>query len=385
MAPPGSKQPLALTGNQVVGLDAPLDEDLRQSSVLIVDDSPNSIEVIAETLKHDYVIKVAIKGQKALDIAFATPPDIVLLDIMMPDMDGFEVCRQLKANPRTADVPVLFLSSRDQSDDVVRGMDFGAVDYVIKPAEPAILKARLRTHLRLARMMRGLRQQNELLSEAARLREDVERITRHDLKSPLGTILQASERMRTDPAQPDDQRELAQLVQGAVKEALGMVNLSMDLYRMEVGTYRPQLETVALDQLLMQVAREQMDRHAARRVTIGLPELALDARVERQLCHTLFSNLVANAVEASPTGGKVAISLRSAAQNCVVAIENRGVIPAAIRPRFLGKYVSHGKPDGSGLGAYSSKLMAEAMGGRIGFDCDDAADLTRLTVTLPAA
>src|SRR5262249_35305722 len=149
---------------------------------------------------------------------------IILLDIMMPEMDGFEVCRRLKAEAATADIPVIFLSTKDQPDDVVGGLELGAVDYVVKPIAPAILKARLRTQLRLAAALRDLKRQQATLEDAARLREDVERITHHDLKNPLGAILQLSQGL---PGETGAQ------ISRAAHDALRMVNQSLDLVKME--------------------------------------------------------------------------------------------------------------------------------------------------------
>jgi CheY-like chemotaxis protein len=140
----------------VIGLQAPLAERLKRCTVLIVDDVPSNIEVLSGALKDEYAIKVAISGRKALEIAGAFPVDLILLDIMMPVMDGFETCRRLKADPATAHVPVIFLSAKDTVDDIVGGLRLGAVDYVSKPADPTFLKARFATHLALATAMGDL-------------------------------------------------------------------------------------------------------------------------------------------------------------------------------------------------------------------------------------
>jgi len=155
----------------LIGVAATVEEKLARSSVLIVDDVPTNIEVIAGILSDTYAIKVAISGKRALDVAAsATPPSIILLDVMMPEMDGYEVCRRLKADPATSHIPVIFLTAKDQADEVVDGLDLGAVDYVTKPANPDILRARIRSHLRLAHALHDLRNQNLTLAENARLR-----------------------------------------------------------------------------------------------------------------------------------------------------------------------------------------------------------------------
>lgn len=118
--------------------------------VLIVDDSPENIQVLMETLKNDYAIVAAINGKKALKMAAAEPaPDIILLDVMMPNMDGFEVCRRLKAAEETRDIPVIFITTLSDAEDEAYGPALGAVDYLNKPSNPDLVKARIKNHLEL--------------------------------------------------------------------------------------------------------------------------------------------------------------------------------------------------------------------------------------------
>jgi sigma-B regulation protein RsbU (phosphoserine phosphatase) len=121
-----------------------------QKTILIVDDTPINIGVISGALKDSYATKVATSGEKALAIAAgAEKPDLILLDVMMPEMDGYEVCRRLKANPDTKDIPIIFLTGQTQADDETKGFEVGAVDYIHKPFSAAVVKARVRTHLLL--------------------------------------------------------------------------------------------------------------------------------------------------------------------------------------------------------------------------------------------
>jgi serine phosphatase RsbU (regulator of sigma subunit) len=121
-----------------------------QKLILIVDDTPTNIGVISGALRDCYKTKVANSGQKALALASAEEkPDLILLDVMMPEMDGYEVCSRLKADPATREIPIIFLTSQTSPDDETRGFEVGAVDYVHKPFSPAVVKARVRTHILL--------------------------------------------------------------------------------------------------------------------------------------------------------------------------------------------------------------------------------------------
>jgi phosphoserine phosphatase RsbU/P len=118
--------------------------------VLLVDDAPANIQVVNSILKDDYRVRIATSGPKALDLANTSPPpDLILLDIMMPEMDGYEVCTRLKAAPETRDIPVIFLTGKIETEDETRGFQVGAVDYIHKPFSPPVVKARVETHLTL--------------------------------------------------------------------------------------------------------------------------------------------------------------------------------------------------------------------------------------------
>jgi putative two-component system response regulator len=136
----------------------------EKNTILVVDDSPDNLALISGLLQDDYRVKIAHSGAKALSISVsASPPDLILLDIMMPGMDGFEVCRQLKRNPRTMNIPVIFLTAKTQMEDEQKGLELGAVDYITKPVSPPIVLARVKNHLALKTMADFLRDQNDFL------------------------------------------------------------------------------------------------------------------------------------------------------------------------------------------------------------------------------
>ncbi|ODS67077.1 MAG: two-component system response regulator [Acidovorax sp. SCN 68-22] len=153
-------------------LDAPAEwRDRHLPTVLVVDDTPDNLAFMSELLGEHYRVKVASSGARALKAALAEPvPDLVLLDIMMPDMDGYEVCRQLKAGTATRDIPVIFLTARADTEDERRGFALGAVDYVTKPVSPPILLARVQTHLALKATADFLRDKSAYLEREVALR-----------------------------------------------------------------------------------------------------------------------------------------------------------------------------------------------------------------------
>ena len=140
----------------------------EKATILIVDDTPANLSLLSDVLKPEYRTQAAVSGEKALKLALmATPPDLILLDIMMPGMDGYEVCRRLKADPATRDIPVIFVTAMTEVEDETRGLELGGVDYITKPISAPIVKARVRTHLALYDQARELQRMIEKLETQA--------------------------------------------------------------------------------------------------------------------------------------------------------------------------------------------------------------------------
>jgi len=143
-----------------------MSDNEKKNTVLVVDDSPENIDLLGDALSQDYNIKVALNGEKALNIAGAkSQPDIILLDIMMPGMDGYEVCRRLKSRDKTRDIPVIFVTSMNEVEDETKGLELGAIDYITKPIRSRIVQARVKSHIELKEAREFLRNQNKILEQ----------------------------------------------------------------------------------------------------------------------------------------------------------------------------------------------------------------------------
>ena len=358
-------------------------------TILIVDDEETNIDILVEILGDRYDLSIAMDGNAAIESIAENPPNLILLDIMMPDMDGHEVCKRIKADEKTRSIPVIFVTVMTDEIDELKGFELGAVDYITKPLSPPIIRARVRTHLALNSARKNLERQNKQLHEAARLREEVESIMRHDLKTPLSVIIGIPQLLLIkEERDPAEARQL-RLIEQAGYRILQMLNLSLDLMKMERGSYCLQPTAIDLLDLLEKITREMespfKDKHLTLVVTVnGRPPENGDVFLafgEELLCYAMLSNLLKNAYEASPQDCQVGIDFRYGPL-AEIRIRNSGTVLPAIRDRFFDKYVTAKEDKGTGLGTYSAKLTAETQGGTISLDTSEAGHTT-VTVRLP--
>ena len=368
-----------------------MDEPKARRKILIVDDVPENIRILMETLRGDYALIAATHGEKALKLAQADiPPDLILLDISMPGMDGYEVCRRLKTNEKTRGIPIIFVTAKTEVEDEIKGFERGGVDYITKPISPPTVKARVKTHLSLKEAHERLEKQNAELREAARLREDVGNIMRHDLKGPLNSIIALPQIIMQEKSLDPEQLASLKIVQESGYRMLSMINLSLDLFKMERGIYS--LQPVAVDILKVMKGIFDAAQSVAKAKSTFLQVLIRGSPPneedrffvlgEELLCYSLLSNLVKNAVEASPEGETISVLLEDR-EEPAIRIHNQGTVPMDIRERFFEKYATSGKSGGTGLGTYSAKLIAETQGGSINLASSDEQGTT-VTVRLPS-
>lgn len=372
-----------------------MNTDLRR--ILIVDDEPNNLELMRNVLGNDYKLAFATCGNEALNAATKLTPDIILLDIMMPEMDGYETCRRLKAGEITRNIPVIFVTAKGDTEDETRGLELGAIDFLTKPIRPSIVKARIRNHLamkiaqeEIASKNKILETQNTELMEAARLREDVERISRHDMKAPLNAVINFPRLMMNSKELPPKYIQYLEIIEQAGLDLLNMVNISLDIFKMERGMYELKPEKVdVLDSVnrIFNEFKEICDQKAISKVIRINGRLVNDQdrffiQSEALLCYSMLANLIKNALEASPEKEQITVNIHDHSNKTAIEIHNNGAVPYNIRDRFFEKYVTAGKKSGSGLGTYSARLIAITHGGDIDLDTSEKTG-TRVTVQIP--
>lgn len=357
-------------------------------TILLVDDTPANLKILGECLRDRYAVSIATSGQQALDMVWErTPPDLILLDIVMPVMDGYEVCRRLKQHPGSRDIPVIFVTALSEAGEETKGLELGAVDYVTKPFSPSIIRARVANHLAYKRAQMKLQRQNAMLQEYARMREDMERISRHDLRTPLNVVINLPQMLLEDEMLnfDEDTRNCLDTILRAGYRMLNMIDMSLDLVKMEQGNYTLKPIAVDLAGVVRKVTADLRVHAAANDVNLVVVAAEGDdtpyIRGEELLCYSMIANLVKNAIEASPRHQTVTLYLVPDPDSCL-AIHNVGVIPVEARPVFFEKYSTYGKEGGTGLGTYSARLIAQTMDGDMRFETSER-EGTLIAIQLP--
>ncbi|OGK08409.1 MAG: hypothetical protein A2W80_10135 [Candidatus Riflebacteria bacterium GWC2_50_8] len=356
-----------------------MDTVTKKSVVMIVDDVEANQALLEAILRYrGYETVVFSRGEKAVAGASQNPPDLILMDIMMPEMDGFETCRRFKADAKLCEIPIVFISALEDVDNKMKAFVNGGVDYISKPFQAEEVLARVDIHLRLRRMQLELKRQNEILTESIQLREIVESITCHDLKSPLNLLLNAPAMLLRDKNLSPEQIELLKIMKKSGLRMLEMINRSLDLVKMERDQYPINPVPVNVLNVARQVIVELDSLVKAKKIDVQIfvdgkhdfDEASFILPGEEFLFFSLLSNLVKNALESSPVEEKIFLTFDSSRHR--VEVSNSGVIPAEIRSRLLvEKYVTHGKAGGTGLGVYSARLMARTLCGRLDFQSSD--------------
>ena len=370
---------------------APAIKAVGRPTILVIDDSPDNLLLMSELFKDEYRVRVGDSGEMALEMCQSNnPPDLVLLDIMMPGIDGFEVAKRMRAHPVSETIPVIFVTAMTDKAASLKGFELGAVDFVSKPIDPLVLKPRVRNFMRYVALRKQMQFAFDSALELARLHEDIEQMTRHDLKGPLAGVIGLAQTLADGKNLSANQLNQVRMIEDTSLQLLNMINLSAELFKIETGRFRLDAKPVKVFDILDRVVAMARASFAAKHIVLTLDtDETVGAGVDSALgdamfCYSLFQNLLQNACAAAPEGGEVRVALRDETP-LRITIGNQGVVPAAIRERFFDKYVTSGKQGGSGIGTYSAKLLAQAQGGAVTLAVFDEKDGTTLTVTLPRA
>ncbi|HJX63134.1 MAG TPA: hybrid sensor histidine kinase/response regulator [Polyangia bacterium] len=349
------------------------------ASILIVDDNPVNLQVLTSMLKQSgWRPRPVTSGQLGLQAARNEPPDLVLLDVNMPEMNGYEVCEQLKADTRLASIPVIFVSALGETMDKVRGFTVGGVDYITKPFQLDEVKARVTTHLELRRQRRELQASYDKLREGERLRDSLVHMIVHDLRSPLTAIsayLQLFGQEAKEKLGAETQEDIASAMH-ATRNMVRMINEILDVSKMEAQMMKLDLRECDLVQVVEQILDDLKSLVGARHLAFERPAAPARVLADQEIVSRIVQNFLANALRFAPADGEIRVGIVAETEHVRIFVADTGPgIPPDFRESIFDKFV---QLDGSalprnrstGLGLAFCKMAVEAHGGRIGVDSE---------------
>jgi signal transduction histidine kinase len=365
----------------------PGDFDPRAMKILVVDDTTPNIDVLRQTLQPaGYQLAIAQSGEKALAVAPRFEPDLILLDVMMPGIDGIETCARLKQLPGLRDVPVIFITAKTETEDIVRGFVAGGVDYIAKPIRQDEVLARVRTHMRMRAMVKALvlldQQKNRFLGICA-----------HDLRSPLSALIGTAELILEcgDEMPAVEARDYVQKMRDTGRHMLNLVNDLLDFAAIARGSIA--LRKAPLDPNSVVRDRIEIARHAASRKHLKIEASAQSTpaiEADRTRIAQVVDNLLGNAIKFSPENTTIRVTVEPAGDAVALRIADEGPgISAEEQQRMFAEFQqlsakpTHGEKS-TGLGLAIVRRLVDAHGGKITVD-SIVGKGTTFSVLLPVA
>ncbi len=351
--------------------------DLITGRILIVDDQEANRLLLRDLLESQgHEVAEAVDGVEALQRVADAAPDVVLLDVGMPGIDGFEVCRRLKAEPATATIPVLLVTALSQRDQRLLGIGAGANDYITKPIDKSDLGLRVRNAIRMRQLYVEIEEQYRRLEKLELLRDSLVHMIVHDLRSPLAAIRAYLDLMKMD-GEGRLEPEMTESIDEARKVAVEMTEMVSDLLdvsRLEAGKMPLELSQVDLGGLATEVVAAL--GRTTHRVTVRVEALAEHAWIngDASVIRRVINNLVGNAVKFSPTSSQVVLLVQGDGSEARVSVSDSGLgIPPEYHEKIFEKFgqveaARQGTKHSSGLGLTFCKFAVEAHGGRIGLE-----------------
>jgi signal transduction histidine kinase len=359
-------------------------------TILIVDDTAANLNVLSTMLtQHGYKVRPAINGRLALASIARDQPDLILLDIKMPEMDGYEVCTLLKQDDLTRDIPIIFISALDEIEDKMRAFQVGGVDYVTKPFHAEEVLARVRAHITLQDQRRRISTQLAEIAKLSGFKDDLLRIVSHDLKNPISAIRGYAELLLEDP-NAEDTPEYAERILRSANFMNSLVGDLLELSRAE-GDFPLDMQTTSLDGVISAcVTAYELAAHE-RQIALRYtpPSAPLLVRLDAMRFSQVMNNLISNGIKYTPPGGVVDVRAFHDDAWAVIEVADTGLgIPAEDMPRIFDKFFrvstkEHQQVSGTGLGLAIAKALVEKHGGRIGVS-SVVGEGSLFTIWLPA-
>lgn len=277
----------------------------ENNHILIVDDNAKNLQFTGKILKDEgYLISLAADGKSALSILDSIVPAIILLDVMMPEMNGFEVCRIIKSKEHLKEIPVIFLTAKNQTEDLVEGFEAGGVDYITKPFRKEELLIRVKTHMELALSRKKIIELN-------RTRDKLYSIIAHDIRSPLSGIIFIIDAIKNGVVVPgtSDFVEIIDNLENSTNETIAMLNNLLAWSKVQSGSIALSPKVNNIHSILMEcmvLLKSNADKKNIK-LTVSVPE-SLAAYFDEVTMHTVFRNIITNAIKFTPENGTITIN-----------------------------------------------------------------------------
>ncbi|MCA0447078.1 MAG: hybrid sensor histidine kinase/response regulator [Bacteroidetes bacterium] len=380
-----------------------MNNNLKKHTVLMVDDNPTNLNVLLDALKHHgFKLLAAKSGEEAIQRALFAKPDLILLDVLMPGIDGFETCRQLKANPVTEEIPIIFMTALADTVDKVKGFSFGAVDYITKPFQHEEVLSRVNAHLTIQDLKRNLEQKNaemeeknRLLDEALKHEKELNRLktglvgmASHELRRPLTVIsLYSRSLFPKENGNAPEQNEGYTKIQKSIRQMTQLLDDILLATQSEMGKLTFEPEVVNLGELCSKIVQEsELIDDSAHSLHFTVKNNAENALVDPRLIQRIISNLLSNAVKYSPHGSNIWFDLNTQVAQATFIVKDEGI---GISPEDQQKLFENfqrgsnvGKTPGTGLGLTIVKQCVELHNGTMMFS-SELGKGTTFEVSLP--
>lgn len=338
-------------------------------TILVVDDQAANVRVVGTLLgRKGYTVIPAHSGPEALAAVAEHAPDLILLDMMMPGMDGFELLAALREIPGLHKVPAVFLTAAQDRDLLLRAFDAGAVDYVTKPFMPEELLARVDAHV-------GLKLTRDRLERVARERQELVNLVAHDLKNPLSSVLFATEMLQLPDCKPERAPRYVQIIHESASDALGYIRSYLE--SQSQATHQAAAQSADLRETLDWVARRYELQLEARgmHITVLAPDNAGQVAIAPMVLRQVVENLVSNAMKYAPQGGELELAVQAASPGYwrVLARDRGPGIPASLQRELFKPFRRLTELDpaaglSSGLGLSLAKQIIANAGGNLWYE-----------------
>ena len=352
----------------------------NQPNVLMVDDTPANLELLSGMLKgKGYKVRATVSGKLALEGARYDPPDLILLDINMPEMNGYEVCAKLKADEKLKDIPVIFLSALSETMDKVKAFGAGGVDYITKPFQFEEVEARVETHLKLRRQKLQLQENINKLRQFEQLRDSLVHMIVHDLRSPLTSVRGFLQLVSEDAESKLSAKSVGYIAEDlkSVNHMIGIISDILDTSRIEEGKMKLKPAEFDLAGAVEEIISGLRSLAESRKIQFTHANTPAPVVADREVVCRVVQNLLDNALKFTQDDGNILLDLAPAGDRLRLSVKDDGPgVAPEYRQKIFEKFSQVEIREGrqrysSGLGLTFCKLAVEAHGGSIGVDSED--------------